>query len=85
LVSSPGGDIEVPYRACAGKTSAAEDVAYYKRNVQIEEKLPNDAGLPRACAIRHLNRFHVEYHMRRSRPVRSLIRQPQRRAQKHRL
>jgi hypothetical protein len=31
-----------PYRACAGKTSAAEDVAYYKRNVQIEEKLPNE-------------------------------------------
>jgi hypothetical protein len=34
--------IERPYRACAGKTSAADDVAYYKRNVQMEERLPNE-------------------------------------------
>jgi hypothetical protein len=31
--------IEGSYRACAGKTSAAEDVAYYKRNVEMKERL----------------------------------------------
>lgn len=31
--------IEGSYRACAGKTSAEENVAYYKRNVQMEERL----------------------------------------------
>lgn len=31
--------IEGSYRVCAGKTSATEDVAYYARNMQMEEKL----------------------------------------------
>ena len=31
--------IEGFYRVCAGKISAAEDVAYYTRNMQMEEKL----------------------------------------------
>ena len=34
--------IEGSYRVCAGKTSAAEDVAYYTRNMRMEEKLVDE-------------------------------------------